>query len=188
MGAALARAALKKDGKVIFVTGPAQYIPKISAKVIKVISALDMLDAVKKHFEEADIIISAAAVSDFRPENFLRSKIKKTSAIDCIKLKENPDIAAFCGKNKKNRIVAGFALETDNLFANAFQKIKKKKLDFIVANGKESLGADKTTAHFLFPDGKTQTFKKSTKTILAGKIIDETIRLFKNIKVDKKSS
>ncbi len=185
MGAALAKAALKKKNNVIFVTGPAQMPPPDKSKVIRVISALDMLNAVKENLKKADIVIGAAAVADFRPEKRHAKKIKKSAGFEQIKLKKNPDIIAYCGKNKKNKTVAGFALETDGIQANALKKIKEKNLDLIVANGKESLGADKTSVYIICESGSCVKIKNADKNIIAGKIIDETIRIFKSSKTCK---
>jgi len=148
MGAALCDAALKGGHKVIFISGKAQYYPSGKAEIINVISADDMFKAVKKNFKRADIIIGAAAVSDFKPASFSKSKIKKKNVLT-LKLKQNPDILAYCGKNKKGKVVAGFALETDDLIKNAGKKLKDKNLDLIIANGKQSLGADKTKVSFI---------------------------------------
>ena len=148
MGAALCGAALKGGHKVIFISGKAQYYPSGKAEIINVISADDMFKAVKKNFKRADIIIGAAAVSDFKPASFSKSKIKKKNVLT-LKLKQNPDILAYCGKNKKGKVVAGFALETDDLIKNAEKKLKDKNLDLIIANGRQSLGSDETKAIFI---------------------------------------
>ncbi|MDR2191705.1 MAG: phosphopantothenoylcysteine decarboxylase [Endomicrobium sp.] len=214
MGAALCEAALKIGHKVIFVSGKAAYYPKGKAEIINVVSADDMFKAVKKNFKRANIIIGAAAVSDFKPANFSKSKIKKENILT-LKLKQNPDILAYCGKNKKNQAVAGFALETDDLIKNAAKKLKDKNLDLIIANGGESLGSDKTSVFFIsknrvlckntadggrhcppLDESKTASlkpssafvvvaFKETGKKIVAGKIINETISIFANIKAGK---
>ncbi|MCL2390396.1 MAG: phosphopantothenoylcysteine decarboxylase [Endomicrobia bacterium] len=207
MGAALACRALKKNHKVIFITGSSEASLPRAAKIIKVTSALDMFKSVKDNFKKADIIIGAAAVADFRPVLRSRHKIKKGTKSPrlLIKLQKNPDIIAYCGKNKKKQVVAGFALETQNLILNAEKKLKNKNLDLIIANNKQSLGSDKTTVHLItansviarkktkFSDEAIQAFavkslKQASKNIIAGKIIDETIRIFERIKAGKKNS
>ncbi|MCL1972836.1 MAG: hypothetical protein FWG57_07630 [Endomicrobia bacterium] len=189
MGAALAKAALRKKNKVIFISGKSEVLPPCGAKVIKIVSAADMFKAVKENFDKADIVIGAAAVADFTPASYQNQKIKKGSKIPTvIRLKKNPDIIAYCGKNKKHQTVAGFALETENLIENAVKKLKSKKLDLITANGKESLGSDKTSVHIIKNDGSVLTIKNSDKNKIAGKIIDETLRIFTNNKACKKVS
>ncbi|AKL97555.1 phosphopantothenoylcysteine decarboxylase [Endomicrobium proavitum] len=188
MGAALAEAALKKHHNVIFVTGCASINPPKAARVVNVVSANEMFSAVKKNFKKADVIIGAAAVADFAPAVFSKNKIKKSGKLPVIKLKKNPDIIAYCGKNKKNQIVVSFALETEKLLENAALKLKNKNTDFIVANSKTSICADKSSAHIIFANGLKINLKKSDKKIIAGKIINETIGLFESIKTRKKNS
>ncbi|MDR1695368.1 MAG: hypothetical protein LBR69_01870 [Endomicrobium sp.] len=192
MGTELARQALRKKHKVIFITGKSEIKLETSlpepVEIIKTVSASDMFKAVKENFKKADIIIGAAAVADFRPVSRSRHKIKKESALPVIKLKKNPDIIAYCGKNKKKQVVAGFALETQNLVLNAQKKLKRKNLDLIAANGSRSLGSDKTAVCLISPELGVKSLKQASKNIIAGKIIDETIRIFERIKTHKKNS
>jgi Phosphopantothenoylcysteine synthetase/decarboxylase len=188
MGAALAGQALIKKHKVIFICGKSDVLPPDNINLIRVISAADMFKSVKKYFNSADIIIGAAAVADFTPVSCNRHKIKKGTDVPVIKLKKTPDIIAYCGKNKKNKVVAGFALETENLYANAVKKLQSKKLDIIIANGKESMGADTASVCLINREGESVSLKNAGKNKIAGKIINETIRIFKNNKTGKKIS
>jgi phosphopantothenoylcysteine synthetase/decarboxylase len=188
MGAALAKQALARKHKVIFICGRSEVLPPKKVNLINVISAADMLRAVKENLGKADIVIGAAAVADFAPVSCKACKIKKGLKTPVIKLKKNPDIIAYCGKNKGKRIIAGFALETEKLFENAVNKLKSKNLDLIIANGKESLGADKTSVGIISKDGTVVRINNSDKNKIAGKIIDETIRIFSNSKAGKKSA
>ena len=188
MGATLADLAAKKHD-VIFITGPISVKPSKKVKAINVTSAAEMFNAVKRNFKTADIVIGAAAVADFTPAVLRKNKIKKGGlATRVIKLRKNPDIIAYCGKNKKNQIVVSFALETENILKNAASKLKEKKADFIVANSKDSISSDKTSAQIIFKDGSKISVKNADKKILAGKIIDESIGLFKNLKACQKNS
>jgi phosphopantothenoylcysteine synthetase/decarboxylase len=185
MGKALAQVALKREHNVIFISGHVSTFPA-TVKIIKVITALEMFKELKSNIKKANIIISVAAVSDCRPVKIYKYKIKKSSAIlTSIKMKQNPDIIRYCGKNKDNQVVVGFALETKNLIRKAKLKLKKKNLDLIIANGKESFGSDKATVYIISPDN-TIEIKNKNKKFIAGKIINETIRIFKNIKACKK--
>jgi phosphopantothenoylcysteine synthetase/decarboxylase len=186
MGNALAQAALKKGHEIIFISGPVNVFPQ-KVKLIKIITALEMFKAVKSNFKKADIIISAAAVADYRPAKTYKYKLKKDDSAKLIELKQNPDIIKYCGNHKKNQVVAGFALETNDLLNNAKSKLKNKNLDLITANGKESFGSDKATAHIISSDTILEV-KSKNKKIIAGKIINETIRIFKNIKTGRKIS
>ncbi|MDR3253384.1 MAG: phosphopantothenoylcysteine decarboxylase [Endomicrobium sp.] len=187
MGNALAEAALIKGYNVIFISGPTNTFPS-NAKLIEITTALEMFKAVKLNFKKSDIIISAAAVSDYRPVKIYKHKIKKSSEKILIEFTQNPDIIKYCGKNKKNQIVAGFALETKNLINNAKIKLKNKNLDLITSNAGDSIGSDNTTAYIINTDSVVIEVKNNNKKIIAEKIINETIRLFNNIKADKKVS
>jgi phosphopantothenoylcysteine synthetase/decarboxylase len=189
MGAALAKQVLAKKHKVIFVSGQSEYMPPKGAEFVKIVSAADMFNAVKENFDKADIIIGAAAVADFAPAACSKQKIKKgKNTLSEIKLKKNPDIIAYCGKNKKGRVVAGFALETENLIKNARGKLKSKNLDMIIANGREALGAEKTSVSIISKTGGMIEINNLDKNKISGKIINETIRIFANNKAGKKSS
>ncbi|MDR2644496.1 MAG: hypothetical protein LBB44_00705 [Endomicrobium sp.] len=186
MGLALADYAVKNGYKVIFISGKVKKYPK-RVELVKVTTALEMFKASKFNLETADIIISVAAVADYRPAKFQKHKIKKSGKSMLLELKKNPDIVKYCGKNKSDQVVVGFALETQNLLANAKLKLKSKKLDLIVANGRDSFGYDKTTVHLISSDSIIKIENRSKKFI-AGKIIDETARIFENIKSFKKNA
>jgi len=188
MGIALAKAAVKKSFKVIFVSGLDNLSLPKQVKTINVISALDMFKAVKTSFDKADIVICAAAVADFRPEKFAKNKIKKEAAPAIIKLKKNPDILEYCGKNKTKQIVAGFALETRDLKKNALLKLNKKNADLIIANGAATLNSDKISAILISKYKKPVEIKNVSKNSAAEKIINETLGIFKHIKTLKKNS
>ncbi|MDR2811869.1 MAG: phosphopantothenoylcysteine decarboxylase [Endomicrobium sp.] len=186
MGLALACYAVKNGHKVIFISGEVKEYPK-RVELVKVTTALDMFKASKFKLQTADIIISVAAVADYRPAKFQKHKIKKSDNSMLLELKKNPDIVKYCGKNKSNQVVAGFAFETQNLLANAKLKLRSKKLDLIVANGRDSFGYDKTTAHLVSSNGVIKIENRSKKFI-AGKIIDETVRILENIKSFKNNA
>lgn len=186
MGNALAQVALKRKCDVIFISGPSSVFPT-GVKLIKVTTALEMFKEAKSNFKKADIIISVAAVADYCPDKTYKHKIKKNSKGMLIKLKRNPDIVGYCGENKKNQIIAGFALETENLIGNARLKLGNKKLDLIIANDKKSFGSDSATMYIINADVVLE-IKNKNKKIIAEKIIDETIRMFRNIESGEKIS
>jgi phosphopantothenoylcysteine synthetase/decarboxylase len=188
MGSALAEAAVKKGYEVIFISGPAKVIPK-NVKIINVVTALEMFKVTKLNFKKANIVINAAAVADYRPLKISKHKIKKdcTSSLMTIKLKQNPDIIKYCGKNKKSQIVAGFALETKKLISNALIKLKNKSLDLVVANGVGAFNSKNATVNIITPNSILE-IKNRSKNIIAEKIINETVRIFKNIKPYKDNS
>ena len=135
MGAAMARAAWYRGANVRVISGPVE-IDSYGFEVTHVKSALEMLDAVKKNLPWADYVIKAAAVGDYRAKNFSGQKIKREGKDNLtIELEQNPDISAEVGKLKReNQILIGFAAETQNVSENAREKLRRKNLDFILAN------------------------------------------------------
>lgn len=149
MGVSLAKAFSKEGAQVNLVLGPSQEfdIPN-SIKVIRVVSADEMFQEVKKLHQSTDIFVAAAAVSDYRPVNKAEQKIKKSEEKLNIELVKNQDILAYVGENKKQgQSVIGFALETENELENAKKKLKKKNLDFIILNSTNDEGATFQSDH-----------------------------------------
>ncbi|GMO64399.1 MAG: hypothetical protein Nk1A_0770 [Endomicrobiia bacterium] len=179
MGNALANSVTRKGYRVIFISGPVNIFPT-NVELIKVTTASEMFKKVKLNFNKADIIISVAAVADYRPVKTYKHKIKKKNSRISIEFKQNPDIIKYCGKNKKNQVVVGFALETENSVNTARLKLKNKKLNIIVANNKESFNSKVITA-YIISNKNVLEIKNKNKRFIAEKIIDETIKIFKNI-------
>ena len=187
MGKALTEEALKQHCKVIVVKGPSDIDIQKSkdCKVIDVVSAKEMLSAVKQNLRSADIFIGAAAVSDYRPVSVAKNKIKKKDiGSDTINLKliKNPDIIQYVGKHKNKKVVIGFALETKNLLSYAKTKLKEKNLDMIVANGASTISSPKSEATLIFRDGSIKKLKLVSKEKVAKEIINESIGIYKTIK------
>jgi phosphopantothenoylcysteine decarboxylase / phosphopantothenate---cysteine ligase len=135
MGYALASAARRRGGKVTLVSGPTTLPDPYGVDLVRVTSANQMLDAVKERFPRIDVLIKAAAVSDFRPAGDMKPhKVKKENAESSIRFERNPDILKEMGQIKNDQCVVGFAAETEDLVENAQLKMKSKNLDFIVAN------------------------------------------------------
>ncbi|HUW92048.1 MAG TPA: bifunctional phosphopantothenoylcysteine decarboxylase/phosphopantothenate--cysteine ligase CoaBC [Bacteroidales bacterium] len=143
MGIALADTAAAMGGEVVLVLGPVALRPAHSSvTVINVITAQEMKEASLKAFSKCDIAILAAAVADFTPEKTAPKKIKRESEEMVIRLRPTEDIAALLGKTKKrDQLLVGFALETDNEIENAIGKLKRKNLDMIVLNSLREEGA-----------------------------------------------
>ena len=144
MGGALARTAWRRGAEVRVILGAHTASPVYGVDTIDVISAYDMLIAVLENLEWADIIVKAAAVSDYRSENAFDEKIKREGkSVLSINFVQNPDIAFEVGKLKReDQILVGFALETNNFMDNAIAKMKRKNMDRIIVNGIRALGAD----------------------------------------------
>lgn len=171
MGYALARAAIKAGHKVTLISAPTSLRQPKSAKVINVETAGEMFAAVKENFDHADCLIMSAAVSDYRPANPSKIKIKQSKDALEIKLKPTKDILAWAGRNKKDKLVIGFALEDKNLKANAEAKLRNKKLDMIVANGPAAIAAEASTVHIKTPNTDWLEFENMKKESTACKII-----------------
>ena len=135
MGLALAWEAFARGARVILIHGPIQLTPPYGMTVIAVETAQQMQEAVMEHFRDADWIISAAAVADFRPKQTAKEKIKKSETHLHLELEANPDILASVAKMRRaDQTVVGFAVETHNGEENARQKLQQKSLDAIVLN------------------------------------------------------
>ncbi len=179
MGYAIAEKAILRGADVYLVSGPTTLKPPKGVKLINVKSALEMYEKVMGIYEKADIVIKSAAVADYASAEFTNQKIKKGGDNLTIKLKKNPDILFELGKNKGNKVLVGFAMETQNLIENAKDKIIKKNLDFIVANDLETEGAgfasDTNVVKIIFKTGIIESIPIMSKLDLADIILDKVI-------------
>jgi phosphopantothenoylcysteine decarboxylase/phosphopantothenate--cysteine ligase len=142
MGFAIAEELAKQGAHVTLVSGPTALPSPQGVKVDRVVSAEDMYNGVMAVFDNADVLIMAAAVADYRPETKAEHKLKKgKDDIKSIVLTPTKDILAACGAQKKNQLIIGFALETDDELANAKQKLKNKNADMLVLNSLKDAGA-----------------------------------------------
>jgi phosphopantothenoylcysteine decarboxylase/phosphopantothenate--cysteine ligase len=175
-GFALAEVARRRGARVILVTGPTHLEAPFGVQCIRIQTALEMRQAVLDHFAEADVVIKTAAVADFRPQSVVHHKVKKEAADLSIALERNPDILAELGQQKGPRILVGFAAETQDLLANAKQKVHNKHLDFIVANdiSDPSVGfaSDDNRVHILDAAGQVEELPTMAKASLADHILD----------------
>lgn len=172
MGYALARAALKAGHKVTLIAAPTAQTPPGKARIVKVESAAQMFEAVKKHFSECDCLIMAAAVADYTPARPAKTKMKKTGKHLTIKLKPTTDILRWAGKHRnKRQLVVGFALEDRSLQRRAEEKLQEKNLDVIVANTPSAVGAAKTGVLIKTPGRKWLKLRHTSKATIAKRII-----------------
>ena len=142
MGYALARVCAARGADVTLVTGPTSITRPLFARVIPVITAQEMFEAVKTEAENADIICKAAAVADYRPKYIAEDKIKKTEGAMSLELEKTDDILQYLGEHKQEKqFLCGFSMETENLVENSRKKLLKKNLDMIVANNLKEEGA-----------------------------------------------
>lgn len=174
MGVAMAEAARSMGADVTLIHGPLQVNEPDQMATVPITSTEELFDAVKQH-HDADIIIMAAAVSDFSPTETTSGKIKKEDAEDTIKLKRTPDILQWLGENRRDgQYLIGFAMETDNLEANARKKRERKNVDAIIGNSLTVPGSgfasDTNTVH-LFTKEESKEFS-GLKTEVAREILD----------------
>jgi phosphopantothenoylcysteine decarboxylase/phosphopantothenate--cysteine ligase len=183
MGYSIAKVAKYRGAKVTLVSGPTNLKPIKGIQMIDVNSALEMYEAVMAHFEEADIIIKAAAVSDYRPLKSEKHKIKKQQNDLEIQLTKNPDILMELGKKVTNQVLIGFSMETQLLKEYAKEKLIKKNLDLIVANNLSEKGAgfavDTNIATLINKNGDIENMPIMTKDELAYVILDKALAIHK---------
>lgn len=141
MGYAVARQAMLRGAEVTLVSGKVNLPPVPFVKMIYITTAEDMYNVVTAEFENTDIVIKAAAVADFRPKRIADDKLKKADGMDNIELEPTKDILKELGKNKKNRFICGFSMETKNMTENSRKKLENKNLDMIVCNNLKVEGA-----------------------------------------------
>ena len=181
MGYSIARQALLRGADVTLITGPSALTPPPYAKVVRVETTKQMLDACLAVYPDTDIVIKAAAVADFKPRSVADQKIKKIHPEDgmTIVMDQNPDILKTLGSMKKQQFLVGFAAETQNLLENAANKVKKKNLDMIVANDVSLKGAgfntDTNIVKFLYPDGKVEALEILSKDDVALILLDRVM-------------
>lgn len=178
MGYALARAARRRGASVTLVSGPTRLKPPYGVEFCGVKTAEDMKQAVFENRPKCNIIIKAAAVSDYRPRDSAAHKIKKDEDSLSLEMVKNPDILAELGAVRKesNCLLVGFAAETKDLMANAKKKLRAKNLDMIVANdvSREDSGfeTDTNIVKILYRDGQIEDLALMTKDEVADLVLD----------------
>ena len=181
MGYALARAAIRRGAEVALISGPTELEPPAGARLTSVTTAAEMRHAVLEEFSGCTAVIMAAAVSDYRPVDFARKKIKRGKGPIELRLEPNPDILQEISARKNGKMLVGFAAETGELVANAAKKLKDKNLDMIVANNVSEAGAgfdvDTNVATILDRDGTVRSLPLMSKDELAEQILDHLLVL-----------
>ena len=174
MGHALARAAAKRGASVVLVQGPCA-LPDLQGVVtVPVLSTDDLLRATRAEAEHADVVIFAAAPSDFRPKRRAKGKPgREATGAMTLELVATPDVAARLGRAKGERLHVGFALEVGGGEARARRKLARKRLDAIVLNGPANFGAGGGEAHWLPRDGEARALPTTSKARLARAILDQ---------------
>ncbi len=181
MGYALAEAAAERGARVVLVSGPVLLREPRGVRVVHVRTAREMHDAVMEHLSEAGIIVKAAAVADYHLSQVPRNKVKKTAMRMSLDLDPTPDILAELGKKKGDRLLIGFAAETENLIESARQKLRSKNCDMVVANlvNQEATGfeSDENEVVLVLSTGETIPLSRAPKRNIADRIFDQVLKL-----------
>ena len=189
MGYALARAAGERGAQVILISGPTSLTPPPGIAFFSVKTAQEMYGIVLRELARASIVIKAAAVADFRPKSIKEQKIKKETAEKgelVLSLEKTPDILADIGSRKGDKILVGFAAETEALLENARQKMVAKNLDLIVANDVMAVGAgfgsDNNKVNIIHRDGRIEELPLLPKEQIAHLILDRVVDIVQGSK------
>ena len=181
MGYAVAEAGARRGAKVILITGPTALATPEGVERVDVRTAEEMLAAARKHFPACSLAIFAAAVADYRPAKPASSKIKRSKEALTIRLEPNTDILATLAKEKGERIVVGFAAETEQVAENARKKLAQKSADLVVANDVTAEGAgfdhDTNIVTLFSRDGRDLPLPRMSKAEVAERILDEAVRI-----------
>ena len=181
MGYAIARNAMLRGAEVTLISGPTAITPPPFVKVVKVVSAQDMFDAVAAACGQADLIFKTAAVADYTPQQVADNKIKKKDGDLSIPLMRTRDILGYLGAHRRdNQIICGFSMETENMLENSRAKLQKKNVDMICANNLKVAGAGfgvDTNIITLITAREVLELPLMSKEAAAGKILDQALAL-----------
>lgn len=181
MGYALAIAAQERGASVLLVSGPVSLPAPVGVEVISVRTALEMREAVLRHLPESTIVIKAAAVADYTLREVPAQKVKKVAARMTLELDPTPDILAEVGKQKGDRLLIGFAAETENLLAEARRKLEAKNCDLIVANlvSDRAIGfeSEQNAVTLVSRAGSVVEVPQAPKRVIADRILDQLLPL-----------
>jgi len=179
MGFYLAKAVKEHGGNLIQVVGETSIPPYGRDEIIRVRTSEEMLEAVRKYLEEADIFIMAAAVSDYRSESQYSEKLKKGDRLTVTFLPTRDILKTVASLKRENQIFVGFALETDNLETYARKKLEEKNLDIIIGNYASAMASEFSSGLIMDKSGRLEEFSNETKETLAIKIVGKIIKMLK---------
>jgi phosphopantothenoylcysteine decarboxylase/phosphopantothenate--cysteine ligase len=181
MGFAVAKAAEYRGAKVTLITGPTNLLDPNNVAVIRVNTAKEMALAVFDNFEDYDIIIKTAAVSDYRPKDYAEQKLKKEKDELILPLERTQDILKEIGRSKKEQVLVGFAAETEHIERYAEQKLAEKNLDIIVGNivghPDSGFGADTNMVTLFYKGGTKENLPKMPKDDVANLLLDRILKI-----------
>lgn len=176
MGYAIARAAKRRGAEVVLVSGHSYLKPPTGIKFVDVMTADEMADAAMRHYPQSTVVIMAAAVSDYKPKTSYRKKVKKEETKLTIELERTLDILKEMGDKKREQFLVGFALETDDVIANARKKLEAKKLDLIVANNPKGFDKDVNQVTIIDKSGGVIELPQLQKDEIAERVLDIVVK------------
>jgi phosphopantothenoylcysteine decarboxylase/phosphopantothenate--cysteine ligase len=182
MGYALAEAARRRGARVALVSGPTRLDPPPGVSLTNVRTAEEMARAVFERFDDATVVLMAAAVADFRSAEPLTGKIKKQDGVPRLALEPTPDILTEIGRRRRpGQLIVGFAAESERLIENAQAKLREKHLDLVIANDvtQEGAGFDSLTnvVTLVYPEGRTEPLEKMSKFDVANRVLDAVVEI-----------
>jgi phosphopantothenoylcysteine decarboxylase / phosphopantothenate---cysteine ligase len=184
MGYAVAEAGIRRGAKVILVSGPTDLRVPDGVDWVPVNTADEMRSAVRERAAEANVVVMAAAVADYRPAQVHSTKLKRGGETRTLQLEPTPDILGELGRDKGPRVLIGFAAETERLVENARAKLSRKRADMIVANDVTQEGAgfdgDTNIVTLVLSDGRDIALPKMSKLEVANRILDQALLLEKS--------
>jgi len=181
MGYALAEAAAARGARVILISGPVHLAPPRGVELVPVRTAVEMREKVFEHLGPASIVVKAAAVADFHLSKVPDHKVKKTAARISLELDPTPDILAELGRKKGDRVLIGFAAETQNLAQEARRKLDSKNCDMVVGNlvgaSESGFESDLNEVILVMRTGETVALPRALKREIADRIFDQVLKL-----------
>ncbi len=182
MGYAIANAAAQRGAEVVLVSGPVSLHTPRNVRRVDVTTAEEMHEAVQREFSSVDLVVMAAAVADFAPVKPSQSKIKREALKGetiTLELRRNPDILKAIARQKKQQLLVGFALETENEVENARRKLREKQLDMVVLNNPREegagFGADTNVVKIVTADGDVEALPQMAKFDVANEILNRVV-------------
>ncbi len=184
MGFALAEEARERGADVSLISGPSEVIPPSGVRLTRITTARQMAEAVKREFGYCNILLMSAAVSDYTFDHTAKNKIKKGDPDPDINLIPTEDILKGISQNKGNRVIVGFALETENVLDNALRKLREKHLDIVVANNPLAQGSgfqvETNQVFIIHRNGSVQDLPLQSKREVAREILNAVMELYRN--------
>lgn len=176
MGYAIARAAKRRGAEVVLVSGHSHLKPPTGITFVDVMTADEMADAAMRHYPQSTVVIMAAAVSDYKPKTSYRKKVKKEETKLTVELERTLDILKEMGDKKRGQFLVGFALETDDVIANARKKLEAKRLDLIVANNPKGFDKDVNQVTIIDKSGGVIELPQLQKDEIAERVLDIVVK------------